>query len=330
MSSLEDRDRRGEIHLGDLARALAELQPRDQPHAAAIAACLGFGLAAPSGQASRPARHVYDHRAPGASAEPGAGTTPRPRVQAPPTPPRPVALPEGTLPSRLVPREGLSPPREEPPDWLAEGASAFPPPAEPSLARATLLPERTARHVLAAALATTRIGGDIHLGRLIAAVCRREPLRDLPRRREGTLQRGCHLLLDYSAGMVPFWSDLNALAEQVRQVVGDATTRVYSFDAHPRRAVHWTAAGDRLPWQADGRPVLVATDLGIQGRAPAAPSPDWEGFAAECARAGSPLVLLIPWPEARWPRAFPGHALLVHWGPRTTAGMVRRQAIAEP
>ena len=72
-------------------------------------------------------------------------------------------------------------------------------------------------------------------------------------------------------------------------------------------------------------PVLAATDLGIQGRAgSAAPDPDWTRLADACLAAGSPLLILIPWPEERWPRAFPGGVALIHWGPRTTAGMMRR------
>lgn len=180
--------------------------------------------------------------------------------------------------------------------------------------------------MLAAALATRRPGGTLDLPRLIDAICRREPLRGLPRRAEETVALGCQLLLDYSGPMVPFWEDLNDLADQVRGILGAAATRVYGFDTRPTQARHWTPAGEPRPWRPDGRPVLAATDLGIQGRAQAAPAPDWAACAADCAQAGSSLILLIPWPADRWPRTFPPTATLIHWGPRTTAGMVRRQA----
>jgi hypothetical protein len=230
------------------------------------------------------------------------------------------------LPSRLTRLPKLAPPQDDPPHWLATAADAFPPCDEARpLARATLLPERTARHVLSASLATDRLSGDIDLPRLIASICRLKPLRRLPRRHEITVAEGCQLLLDYSAGMVPFWEDLAALGDQVREVVGTQATRVYTFDTRPTQARHWTAAGDPEPWEPDGRPVLAATDLGVQGRAHAEPSGDWPEAAARCLCAGSPLILLIPWPEERWPRAFPANATLIHWGPRTTAGMVRRQ-----
>jgi hypothetical protein len=180
--------------------------------------------------------------------------------------------------------------------------------------------------VLCAALATHRPGSDIDLPRLVASVCRRVPLRRLPRRQEITLAEGCQLLLDYSGTMVPFWEDLAALGDQVREVAGTQATRVYTFDTRPTQARHWTAAGDPEPWEPDGRPVLAATDLGIQGRGQAEPSADWPEAAARCLATGGPLILLIPWPEGRWPRAFPANATLIHWGPRTSAGMVSRQS----
>ena len=51
---------RGEIHLGDLIRALGTLHCQDHQHARAIAGCLGFGLAAPDVQPTRPTPMVYD------------------------------------------------------------------------------------------------------------------------------------------------------------------------------------------------------------------------------------------------------------------------------
>jgi len=318
---------RGAIHLGDLARALVDLGCQDQTQASAVAACLGFGLRAPP--SARPHR-VFDPVAALPAEVPRPTQAPAPPVWVPPTPPRPTPLPRQTLTSRLTPLPGLAPPFAPAPDWLAAGADAFPSGAEPRLARATLLPERTARHVLAAALATRRPGGVLDLPRLIDAICRRAPLRRLPRRAEETVALGCQLLLDYSGPMVPFWEDLNDLADQVRGILGAAATRVYGFDTRPTQARHWTPAGEPRPWRPDGRPVLAATDLGIQGRAQAAPAPDWAACAADCAQAGSPLILLIPWPADRWPRTFPPTATLIHWGPRTTAGMVRRQATGHP
>jgi hypothetical protein len=200
----------------------------------------------------------------------------------------------------------------------------------PPLARETLFPERTNRHLLSAALAMRREGHEIDLPRLIESLGGGAPLGRLPRRAEATLELGCQALLDYSASMTPFWEDLNALMAQMTAVIGADQTRVYSFATRPDEAWRWTAGGQREAWRPDGRPVLAATDLGIVGRpAHARPDPRWPAFAAACAQAGSPLVILIPWPRAYWPRVcWPagsaGRPILVHWSPHTSAAMIRR------
>ncbi len=57
---MTDRSDRGEIHLGDLARALASLHWENDEQARAIAACLGFGLqAAPK---PGPPTEIYDRQ----------------------------------------------------------------------------------------------------------------------------------------------------------------------------------------------------------------------------------------------------------------------------
>lgn len=324
---MTDRPDRGDIHLGDLARALARLDWEGEAQAARIAACLGFGLRPPqptARAATEPVR-IYDPLAAGGPPSPPAAPPAQPPVLLPPAPRPPPPLPEGTLPSRLEPLAGLAPPAEIDTDWLTDpGPDRFPPREEAAVARAALFPERTHRHILSAALASTRPGAEIDVTGLIAAICRREAVSWLPTRPETTLERGCQLLLDYSASMVPYWDDLTGLVDQVCRVVGAEATRVYSFDTRPQEARRWTPAGEPEPWQPDGRPVLAATDLGIQGlAAPAAPRGDWARLADCCAAAGSPLLILIPWPESQWPKRFPGGVALVHWGPRTTAGMVR-------
>jgi hypothetical protein len=325
---MTDRPDRGEIHLGDLARALATLSWKDEAHAARIAACLGFGLGpaqAISRAASEPTR-IFDARSAGEPPMPLGAVRAEPPVLLPPAPQAPPVLPQGTLPSRLEPMDGRAPPAGIDTDWLDDpGPDSFPPEKEAAVARSALFPERTHRHILSAALASSRPGADIAMPRLVDAICRREALSRLPRRPETTLERGCQLLLDYSASMVPFWDDLTGLIDQVCGVVGADATRIYSFDTRSLEARRWTPAGEPEPWRPDGRPVLAASDLSIQGRAvAAAPHGDWTRLAACCAAAGSPLLILIPWPESQWPQRFPGSVALIHWGPRTTAGMLRR------
>ncbi|MGH7703876.1 MAG: hypothetical protein ACREMO_12345, partial [Gemmatimonadales bacterium] len=248
------------------------------------------------------------------------------RIFVPPAPEPPPALPAEPLPSLLQALTERAPAAPDDSAWLDEEDTFFTEPSEPEVARRSLLPERTGRHIVSAALATLRVGHEIDIAGIIHAVCRREIIGYLPRRPESTLERGCQLLLDYSATMVPYWEDLHDLMGQINDVVGPANTRVYSFDNSPTEAISWTPGGSREPWQPDGRPVLAATDLGIQTKSGRAElSPAWPAFAECCALAGSPLIILIPWPEHRWPRDIGANSHLVHWSPHTSAAMVKRK-----
>lgn len=314
--------RRGEIHLGDLARALATLQCHNDAQVRAIAACLGFGLAAPR---TRPPVEVYNP-----SAQPRLPSAERqweqpPRVPIPPMPAPPPTLPKDLLESRLQPLPDLAPAALDP-DWLDGDPTLLDESDALPCAREPLFPERTSRHIISAALGTLRAGDAIDVPRLTAALARREPLRDLPRRLEPTLERGCQLLLDYSATMVPFWDDLTALIGQVGAVVGSAETQVFSFDARPTDALRWWPEGRSDAWSPAGRPVLAASDLGIQHRGgQAVPDPGWNALGKRCAAAGVPLLILIPWPKRHWPRALAGPPELIHWSPATSAGLIRRR-----
>lgn len=317
--------KRAEIHLGDLARALGSLRWQTDAEARAIAACLGFGLAAPAPR-PKPPTEIYDRQRYLASTAGQVQRSPPPPIFAPPAPEPAPELPGNTLASRLKPLDERAPPLPGDADWLQEEDALYSDNEALAVVRHSLFPERTNRHLISAALATQRPGQDIDLDRLVAAICRREVVCDLPRCAESTLELGCQLLLDYSATMVPFWEDLNDLIGQVQDVVGCEGTRVFSFDGRPTGAVRWTPAGAREVWQPDGRPVVAATDFGIQGCAGRVdPDPDWRALAERCAREGVPLVVLCPWPEERWPLGIAGCPELVHWSPYTSAAMIRRK-----
>lgn len=320
---MRDTEKRGEIQLGDLARAMGSLRWRSDEEAQAIAACLGFGLRA-GVPASRRSKEIYDRQRYRASEPTPSQAPPRPAVLVPPTPEAPPALPASRVASRLEPLPERAPPAPDDTDWLDDEDALFGQGSEPVVARQSLFPERTSRHIVSAALATLRSGQEIDVPRLIAAISRREVIADLPRRPESTLELGCHLLLDYSATMVPFWEDLNGLIAQVTDVVGAANTRVFSFDARPTEAKRWTPRGERESWRPDGRPVLAATDFGIQGKSTRAePNPDWSALIERCAQRGSPLVILVPWPEDRWPTTIGSYPELMHWSPHTSAAIIR-------
>lgn len=321
-----------EIHLGDLARALAALAPKNAAEADTIARSLGFALPAERPATSpntRPAS-VFDPTAQ-PTEHPGPQTerqTEPPPIPLPPLPETPPVLPEGTLPSRLTPlTDSRSPPPPAPePPWLGQAPDAtglWDQPA-PRLAREPLFPERTGRHILGSALALTRRASDIDLPELVNALIRarsrREPLRELPHASEATLRHGCDLLLDYSPAMVPWWDDLGGLIDQVGAVVGAEHTRVYSFDTNPDGALRWLPGDQQQPWQPSERPVLAATDLGIQHQTRARTDPGWHRLGERCLAAGVPLLILVPWPEPHWPSALAGAPTLIHWSPTTSAG----------
>jgi hypothetical protein len=97
-----DTMQRGEIHLGDLIRALGTLHGQEDEHAQAIAGCLGFGLAAPEVQPARPTPTVYDRSRLSPQAKSEAPATPRQAgLAAPPTRAPQIDLPAQTLKSTL-------------------------------------------------------------------------------------------------------------------------------------------------------------------------------------------------------------------------------------
>jgi hypothetical protein len=318
---------RGQIQLGDLARALGLLNWRDDGEARAIAACLGFGLEAVA--PVRPAKRIYDRQTEAApEPAPGPAAAKPQGLRLPPAPEVPLPLPRHTLAAKLIPIDSLQPSEAVERGWLGETPGVEEPgrfEADETLAvvRAPLFPDAAGRHILSAALATLREGRDIDIARLLDSVCRLDPLRMLPRLAEATRDRGCDLLLDYGPSMVPYWDDLTALARQVADVVGRESVTVFSFNEGPSNAAQWTPAGEREPWQVGERPVLVATDFGVSLRsADVDIDPSWQQLAADCRQAGVPLMILNPWSPAHWPQRLGAYAELIHWSPTTTAAQV--------
>ena len=320
--------RKGEIHLGELIEALAELPWEDQSQAQAIAGCLGFGLAAVDpGRSDRPTPTIYDRSRPAplprheAAARPPSGFATRP-------PPR-IELPAQVLDSQL--QALAAPPPADTggaPPWISGPYQRLDPTAGVSPPRQTLFPGRTARGVFTVALATPRQGREIDVPALLHSVVRGRLPRHLPRLPAATLSRGCQLLLDFSDSMLPWWEDLRELAAQLAALLGDEHVAVFDFASSPAAASQWQAGHEQpTPWRPEaGRPILVATDFGIRGRStrPTVGS-DWRDFVKVCAAKGCPLLILLPWSPAYWPTDLGPHPELTHWHPRTSAAMLRRQ-----
>ena len=320
-----DLSPRGLIGLGDLLRALAALDASSPGHVERIARALGFtGIDANPPEAVR-----------GAS---GARPRPTPRqTEQAPRPPGARAFPPPSIPPREPPAEVLETVLQRvkgtpgevtaPPPWLA-GEPQAPDRQVSPIARSSLLPERTVKGVLAAAVAVRRQGPDPHYPRLIRALSRGQPLRAIPYRETSTVSRGVQLLLDTSESMTPFLDDLDRLAADLANTVGRQSCAVYHFGGDPDQAAAWSAELEPRPWRPEaGRPVLVATDLGLGARPGArdrAPLAAWLAFEQRCRAAGAPVVALVPHGRERWPAALSRRITLVHWDPRTRASHVHK------
>jgi len=318
---------KGEIQLADLIKALCGLPWQDEAQAQAIAGCLGFGLSAPRVQQPRPGTTIYDPKLtrPKSTSTPSATKS---SLAMPPAPSLPVTLPANVLQSTLTSLPQRTPASaSQAADWLEEEYQILQPAAGLSPARQPLLPDTLARGVFGAALATLRAGNEPDIPELVRRVVQGRIPPRLPCVPAATLAHGCQLLLDFSETMLPWWDDLRGLAQQLVHVIGTEAVTVFDFDKNPTTATRWLANGDEQPWRPEpGRPILLATDFGIQGARASRPAPAyWTDFIAQCASRGRPLVILVPWPRVHWPEGLGAYPGLMHWHPRTSAAMVRRK-----
>lgn len=323
---------RPEIGLGDLLRAVGEIQPRDPAELDRIARCLGFeaGLYALETPDYRPIPGAWNKtvRRP-ASRRPEPGLSPEPSGPplhpAPEPPPDP---PETILPLHISalppepPREVLLPAEIQSQPGLALDASRPPVPRQP------LFPHRTARGLLGAAVMRTVMGVDPDVPRWVRALVQGRNLRELPRQSRRSARAGCQLLLDFSETLVPWWDDLRALMDQFHALLGEASCPVFEFAGDPNEALRWTEAGDEQRWQpVPQQPVVVATDFGqirIPGGGPRPGLSVWRDFAALCRRRQAPLIALTPLRRERCPKALGHLMMLIHWNPATRAADIQR------
>lgn len=318
---------KSEIQLADLIKALGSLPWRDEAQAQAIAGSLGFGLAAHKVQRPRPGTAIADPKLNRPKPTPTPSVKP-PSLAMPPAPPLPATLPTDVLPSTLTALPRRAPTNAtSSADWLDEDYQVLQPATGLAPARHPLLPDTRARGVFSAALATLRAGYELDVPELVRRVCQGRIPSKLPHLPDATLAHGCQLLLDFSDTMQPWWDDLRGLARQLAQVIGADGLNVFDFDQNPSAAAQWLANGDERLWRPEpGRPILLATDFGIQGTPSPRHKPAWcRSFIERCADQGSPLVILIPWPRAHWPEGLGPYPDLMHWHPRTSAAMVRRE-----
>lgn len=197
----------------------------------------------------------------------------------------------------------------------------------------SLVDPRQARSILAGAAAGVSRDGDLDVARIVEALTRLEPLRDLPRRREWSLRRGLEVLVDSGPAMAPFARDTAQLVERLRDYVPPDRLRVLRFVGTPLIEC-WDPSApppaedseDCVPhWipPPAGAPVLLVSTFGRgpldSGRAS---TQEWLEFAAEAASVH--LRTLVPWSTSRLPASLVRALRIIPWDRRTNAGTVRR------
>ncbi len=312
----------GEIWLGDLARALAEIGPETDDDVRVIARLLG--LAAPARDDAwaeqAPDTVVPDSGLPDDwltdddGAEPADASGAAPATQ---------PLGEGDLP-RLSPVGRRPPPRAT--GW---GVRSLPRVSAGDLGRLPerepLLAPRGGATILQTLIAVQTPEGPLDVPAIVEVLaCRRVPER-LPREAWPTLRFGVEVLVDVGLPMRPFEGDQLQVIRQLRTIVGEQLTSVRYFADIPARGA---GPGPRRTWRPyeppdPGTRVLVLSDFGQAGPATysyqGAPD-EWRSFASALRRGGCDAAALLPVPPDRWPRWLSTLMPLVFWDRSTTAG----------
>ncbi|MFJ5142821.1 hypothetical protein [Streptomyces sp. NPDC088707] len=320
---------RGEVFLGDLARAVAGLRPADAETMAAMARLLhlepapspgpAYGDPARPPSAARPSAPapspMADEGRPSSGPEEPAGAAPaarparrgqgeddararRGRERVRRLGDRPVDLSLTSLdpiPGGVEGRAagGGSPAPD--PELLRRGAVTTGLRHEPPWKR------DWERGVVFAAVATTAESTVYDQPALIRKVARQEVLLSIPRRRRLTTRRGAQLLLDHGKAMVPFQDDRDWLCELVGSVAGRDRVEVLRFRGTPDRGVVRDDPRVREPYRppAPGTPVVLFSDLGrmrppFASGAVAGPA-EWRTFVDSVLHAGCPVVCVTPY-----------------------------------
>lgn len=223
------------------------------------------------------------------------------------------------------------PPNAVPPRRLRGSVTDLlpPPPNRPTSPEPLFEPWHQ-RAVLSALAAIDRPGQDVDINAVVERVALREPVGVVPRLPEQTTRLGVQLLVDYGPSMGPFRRDLRLLAEALRRVASSDAVEVLAFRANLQEVVPLSGEDDEpRPYTPAGgsRPILVASDLGIAATGAITVRPvDWLALASHAKELGSPLVVLVPYPPARWPAWASTYLSLVHWDRPTNAGHARRAA----
>jgi hypothetical protein len=308
---------RGEIWLGDLARALDGIQPRSDEDARAIARLLGLA-AAPRG-GPEPAVGAVDAPATEAAMPPDIVDNAETAGAADSFEVRDVTsadaaggrdLPELDLVGRRPVRPTgwgvrvLDPPGSQP---------AAPPPG-----RYSLLPPRGSAAITQALAAQSVAEGPLDVPAIVEVLASRRVPRTLPRLSRPTLRFGTAILVDLGLLMELFAGDQDQVVAQMRETVGEDLISVSYFADVPSRGAGQGPSPTWEPYAAPGRGtrVLVLSDFGLAGPSHyphrAAPH-EWRAFVADLRRHGCDVAGLLPVVPDRWPSWLSSLLPLVCW-----------------
>ncbi len=310
---------RPQIWLGDVARCLATLQPRDDDTRATLLRMLGFQLRVSEPRRARPDEPQTSATTPspdGTADGGGAGSAA-------------TSAELGRLPllERGTPRT-----RRRPLPWTT--AEALPPVSDQHLygrlPHEPLLEPRWSRELLYAALAIEVADGPLDAVAAVEAVARGELLDVLPQLTRWSLSRGVQLLLDDGAGMEPFRQDAREVAQALRCLVGRSAVKELRFEASPALGVADTVFTPSRPYvpPEPTTPVVVVSDLGMSPGDDRPREGAWLELAQRLAQRGSPLIAFVPYGSSRWPARLARALILIHWDRVTTVSAVKtlRQA----
>jgi hypothetical protein len=195
-----------------------------------------------------------------------------------------------------------------------------PPPLDP------LFRPQWSRALISTLARIQRPGGPPEVTRLVELAVERKPVDALPSTMVETAD-GADILVDTGEGMSLFARDQEQLTALMGRVLGTGHLSIFRFQVSPERGV---IGGNRYhprPYTPPqpGWPVVLLTDLGISahtvGRA--VDWQEWLTFAARIRAADCHLIVLAPYPAARWPAMLRGAMDIVQWDRSTSVRTVR-------
>lgn len=313
---------RGDIGLGDLAKALVELNLSETTHLHMAFNALGFEGPAYSHQGKpkiAAESRLRKHKRPLKRDQ-----KIEPRFSLPPTPETSIQPSGGILESTLT-QLPLAPPSNDQPDWLQQ--------PEPDITktngvfRQRLFSRNHSNGILKASLAVRRPGRRLNIQKIIAQAITGNPITKIPHLPVGSIENGVDLLCDYSESMQPFYPDLTDLKTSLLDILGKGRHRSFEYDTNPVEAISWNAQDKAIEWgPISGRPVLLATDFGQAKGRPykRLQFREWRKFVNRITKHNTPLIVLSPMPPSSLPRWLRQETKIIHWDPRTRAGAVSK------